>query len=180
MNDYSDMRSGLMWTSEVPLGAKLDVWDLAKDTVKEVFDDCGLSERAQNYLYCQAGVFAENAKDLSVGVYAAAMGHIFSNLYWPKYGFNHLINSLTSVIKARGGGVYTNNQITKAVTKDKAIVQLVAADNTTFSGDYVISTLSPRLTCNLLGPCPASQFKYEPSNSLTCLYLGFKNNTALW
>lgn len=179
MEDYSDMRSGLMFTSEVSMGAKLDVWNLAKKTLKEVFDMCKLSERAQNYLYCQGGVFAENANDLSIGVYVAAMGHIFSNAYLPKHGFKHLIDSLSSVIKASGGDVCTNKEVKKAVTKDDAIVQLVAADGTVFESDYVISTLSPRLTCNLLDPCPTPKFNYAPSNSLSCLYVGVKNNAAL-
>ncbi|MEN8250651.1 MAG: NAD(P)/FAD-dependent oxidoreductase [Bacteroidota bacterium] len=179
MADYSDMRSSIALSGDVSFGAKLDVWKLAKKTLQETFDICELSKEAQKYLYSSGGVFAEPANELSIGVYVAAMGHIYTSAYVPRHGFKHMINALVGVIKAGGGDVLTNNKVIKAVVSAGSIIKLETESGNTFSNEYVISTLSPRLTCKLISQCDKDDFDYSPSNSLTSVFVGVKATKEL-
>jgi len=162
-------------SSSLKIKNKLIIFKLHNKTLNDVFNLCKLSRESRRIIYGNGGIFAENPENLSIGVYTGAIGYYHLGASFPKNGFYSLIQSLLGVIVECGGQVYLNKEIVKLnLTKEK-IHNVECSDGSIHSCDYVISTLSPRLTCKLVRKCHPVAYRYKPSNSLVSCYLGLDN-----
>jgi phytoene dehydrogenase-like protein/DNA-binding XRE family transcriptional regulator len=99
--------------------------------------------------------------------------------YVPLNGFGQLIQSLAETIEQRGGRVRKNCTASACVKQGSSITKVQIGPDEYLDTDLVISTLSPRLTCQLIGDCTLQDFEYEPSHSLTSIYAGMRPEKQL-
>jgi len=169
----------ILTSSSLSLKEKWHIGQLYDKTLLDVFDLCELSDKPRRLLYGHGGMFAENVDNISVGIYAAATGYSHLGLAFPRAGFQGFIQALASVIVNYGGNVFVNKRVSELILEGTTIVSVKCADGSLHPCDYVISTLSPRLTCNLIPDCDNLSFKYQPSNSLISCFIGVDNYPGL-
>ena len=188
MMDFSAMKASVVFTSELTNKAKEYAYWFGNWTLKQMFDHCNLSLDARKILFGHAGVFAENADEISFGIYVAATGFLHDGAFYPKYGFESLISGLTSAIEKNNGKVLTGKKVNKLIVggssngsqksggkTHRLVKEVVCEDGSTFESDVVFSTLAPRLTYQLIENSDLNIFNYEPSNSFSCAYIGLHN-----
>ena len=108
---------------------------------------------------------------LTIENVGAATGSILQGANIPQHGFVGLVDALASVIAAHGGSVATAKRVTGLSVAGSQVRGVTFADGSEFPSDLVISTLSPRLTCNLIPGCEVGEFSYRPSNSLVSCFV---------
>lgn len=173
------MRTGLFFSSGQGLRQKMISARLSRWTLKQLFDECGLSETARKFLYGYCGVFAEKESDLAAGIYASATGYYHEGAYFPRNGFPSLIAALIRVIEEHGGTVAGNKKVAQLSWRGRFITSVICSDGTASETDLVVSNLSPRLTCRLLSGCGEQEIRYQPSNSLVACCVGLRHYPEL-
>lgn len=98
-------------------------------------------------------------------------------------GSQHVADEMVKLIESMGGEIHLNKEIVKIDIQNKNIKKIIAADGTTFTGDYYISDIHPALLMDLISPeniqkayrDRLKQLKNTYSSFL--VYIKFKNNS---
>ena len=157
------MLRGLSWRE------KMNFFRITGLSMKQWFDQSGLSAPARHVLYINAGgISGENEDDASVMIFIIATA---GDNYLPSNGFDSLMASLQSAIEANGGSVLTGKEVTSLAVENGKVTGAVCSDQSVTDCDFLISDLSPRLTAALLpGPEPG-QYLYtlSPGFIICCI-----------
>ena len=172
LGDRSDMIRAVALSTRLSMREKLLIKRYHRKTLLEVFELCRVPEGVRRALFGHAGIFAETAESLSVGIYASATGYYHSGASYPKRGFDVLIEGLAQVIEKNGGKVHHNKRICSLETENNRVLEARCEDGSRFRAEFFIRCLSPRLTSRLLSGKPEMPFSYAVSNSLTGCFLG--------
>jgi all-trans-retinol 13,14-reductase len=142
-------------------------------TLRSFYDQYGVSERVRRILYAHGGIFAENESQMSAIAYIIGTGNYHRGAWYPENGFRYFFQSLARVIEEEGGRVMTGKRAVRLRSGSGRITRAEAEDGTICSVDGVVSDISPRLTCALLGSgAPIVFTDYEPSHSIISCCIG--------
>ena len=149
-------------------------------TLIELFDWCEMPAPVRRLLYGQAGLFAENADDVSAAVYVAATAQLLEGASFPRNGFGSLLEYLTDACTSNGGSVHLGKRVTRLRVEGKRVCEVQCADGSRIPCSFVVSTLAPGLTCNLFSePGVCRPRKYEPSRSAVSCFFTLSNYDSL-
>lgn len=169
------MLYSFLTSTALPLKMKWQVGRMFDKRLSDLFNLCQLSEAAQRFLYAQSGIFAENVDELSIGVYASAVGYCARGISYPAGGLASITDFLVQAITTAGGQALLSKEVTELRLRNGHVEAIACVDGTKFDCDLVISTLSPRNTCRLLPGCRLERFTYQPSQSLVSTFLTVRN-----
>ncbi|MCP4198723.1 MAG: NAD(P)/FAD-dependent oxidoreductase [Proteobacteria bacterium] len=154
---------------------KYHVYKFYDRTLEDLFNSCNLPHIIRRILFGHIGLFLEDESTLSALVYAAGTGLYHSGATFPRYGFQSLVDGLTGAIRKYNGSVYTDKNVIRLNMHKDEVAGVVCEDGSIYQSDLVISTLSPRLTCNLFEGCNSEKFDYAPSNSVIGCFVVLEN-----
>jgi len=158
---------------------KLKIARFYNATLADMFNAFLLSPEVKRILYAHGGIFAENANQISAGVYAAATGYCHQGIAFPTRGFESLITELGASIQKNGGDALLGKEVTQIKVEGSHVEGVVCRDGATYPCDYLISNIPPRLACRMIPGCSPEGFRYEPSNALVGCYLALKDYPQL-
>jgi len=171
---WGAMAAALALSGEISLGCKLKLWRFHDRSLQDLFDDCQLSPLAQRILFGNAGLFADDAALVSAGVYAAATTAYHLGPTYPVEGFSSIIAALVDVIQESGGAIETGARVTAIGVDGATATSVVVESGAEYPCDVLISTAAPRILAQSLPQTAPDDLRYEPSNSLTGLYLNMR------
>ncbi len=131
-------------------------------TLQEVFDECRLPKRLQTLVSGQLIDYMLPPERLSFLVWAALFNGYNAGAYYPKKHFNHVIDSLTDYIAAKGGVLNRNQQVVKFILDGKTVlgVETQAVNPSTgvydgpreiHYGKTIICNFDPKLASEMIG-----------------------------
>lgn len=168
-----------LMTGKVPMEMKLKLGRTIYLTVREFFDQHGISPLVRRILYGHGGIFAENESEMSAIAYIIGTGNYHEGAWYPMHGFRHFFNALASVIRNAGGCVQTGKKVIRLESRNNFVIEAVCADGSRYECDFLFSDISPRLTVSLLGK-ETENFDYTPSHSIPTCCIGIqKGLTAI-
>jgi phytoene dehydrogenase-like protein len=147
------MMRSVLSPSELTFRTKRRIARTYDKTLFDLFEMCGLSAPARRLLYGHGGIFALSPRSVSAAVYAATTGSILQGANMPRHGFVALVDALAAVIARHGGSVTTGKRVIRISVAGNQARSVTCADGSEYPSDLAISTLSPRLTCDLIPGC---------------------------
>jgi all-trans-retinol 13,14-reductase len=100
------------------------------------------------YAYCNLhGVFPE---DTPLGFHAIVTDSLVRGPYGLLGGGDGLAAKFTKVIQDRGGKVLLKHKVNRIAIKDRNVTEVVCENGESFSAEWVISSLHPKVTFRLL------------------------------
>lgn len=125
-------------------------------TLQDVFDKFQLPQAAQTLLALQWLDFLLPPNQLSFYAWVALFRGYQAGAFYPTQHFEHVINSLVSVIESRGGQVLLNHEVTNFRVTDRTVAGVEAMDLTThqtheFTGNMVICNIDPQKAAKMIG-----------------------------
>jgi all-trans-retinol 13,14-reductase len=160
-------------TSKIPLTLKVKLGHCLTIPVREFFDQFQINNLLRRILYGHGGIFAENESEMSAIAYIVGTGNYHTGAWYPEKGFAHFFDSLSSVIRKNGGSVETGKKVVRLEVKDTGVEKVTCEDGSSYQCDFVLSDISPRLTCSLLGR-GTEFYDYTPSHSIPTCCIGIK------
>jgi all-trans-retinol 13,14-reductase len=145
-------------------------------TLQDVFDKFKLPQAAQTLLALQWPDFLLPPNQLSFYAWVILFRGYQEGAFYPTQHFEHVINSLVSIIESHGGQVLLNHEATRFNVANKTVVGVQAIDLTTrqthdFIGKTVICNLDPQKAAKMIGEEQFSKkvrrklsYEYSPSN----------------
>ncbi len=171
LQGFVEMWQAVLSSSEISEQSKGIVFRFANFTLGQVFDWCRMPDSVRRLLYGHAGIFAENVDAISLGVYVAATGFLHEGACFPKNGFGSLVRYLGDAIEVHGGEIQLNRRVSRLRVESNRVREVQCDDGTAIPCSFVVSTLSPGLTCALFDEVPKCVLRdYEPSRSLTSFF----------
>jgi len=164
-------------TGEAPIPIRLKLGQTLFISLKEWFDNYGISSFPRRILYGHGGIFAESESEMSALAYIVGTGNYHSGARYPVKGFHHFFNSMASLIHENGGSVETGKRVISLETENNQVTKAICEDGTEYPCDFVFSDISPRLTYGLIGK-QKKEFNYTPSHSVPTICIGFKRGLA--
>jgi all-trans-retinol 13,14-reductase len=158
---------------EAPVSIKIKLGQTLFLSVKEWFDQYGISSILRRIIYGHGGIFAECESEMSAIAFIVGTGNYHKGARYPLKGFHHFFDSMASVIRDNGGSVETGKKVISLKTENGLVKEAVCEDGSVYPCDYVFSDVSPRLTCQLLGH-DNTGFNYSPSHSIPTVCIGFE------
>jgi all-trans-retinol 13,14-reductase len=178
MKMEKEVQQNIMLTTELSFKAKKMLAKIGHYTLKQVFEKYNLSQEVREILYGYGGVFLENEDKMAFAIYAGGIGYYHLGAYYPKFGYESLIQNLGEIIKESGGEIYTNQKVIRMEYENHKIHKIYTKEKV-WEADSVISALSPRLTYQLVEKFPDPKFEYKPSNGVTAFYLGINKDAEM-
>jgi phytoene dehydrogenase-like protein len=160
-------------TSTIPLSMKVKLAHCLTISVKEFFDQFRINNLLRRILYGHGGIFAENESEMSAIAYIIGTGNYHTGAWYPKKGFAHFFDSLSSVIRGNGGSVETGKKAVRLETKDNHVTEVICEDGSSYACDFVFSDISPRLT-HALWSRGTDDYDYTPSHSIPTCCIGLE------
>ena len=160
-------------TGEASFSLKLKLGQTLFLTLREWFDQYGISSLPRRILYAHGGIFAESESEMSAIAFIVGTGNYHRGARYPVRGFHHLFESMANLIREKGGTVETGKRVTSLVTKDDLVQKALCEDGSEYPCDFVFSDISPRLTYRLLGK-ERTAFDYTPSHCIPTLCIAFR------
>ncbi len=158
---------------DAPVAIKIKLGQTLFLSLKEWFDQYGISSLPRRIIYGHGGIFAECESEMSAIAFIVGTGNYHKGARYPVKGFHHFFESMASVIRDNGGSVETGKKVTALKTDNNIISKAVCEDGSEYTCDYVFSDISPRLTCRLMGESK-SDLNYTPSHSIPTICIAFK------
>lgn len=158
---------------EAPVSIKIKLGQTLFLSVKEWFDQYGISSLPRRIIYGHGGIFAESESEMSAIAFIVGTGNYHKGARYPVNGFHHFFESMASVIRDNGGSVETGKKVIALKTDNNIITKAVCEDGSEYPCDYVFSDISPRLTYRLMSKSK-SDFNYTPSHSIPTICIAFK------
>ena len=160
-------------TGEAPLSHKLKLGQSLFLSVREWFDQYGISSLPRRILYGHGGIFAESESEMSAIAYIIGTGNYHRGARYPLKGFHHFFASMASLIREHGGSVETGKRVVRLETSNALVTRAVCADGSAYPCDFVFSDISSRLTYALLG-MENAHFDYTPSHCIPTICIGLR------
>jgi all-trans-retinol 13,14-reductase len=145
-------------------------------TLQNVFDKFKLPQAAQTLLALQWPDFLLPPDQLSFYAWVILFRGYQEGAFYPTQHFEHVIDSLVSMIESHGGQVLLNHEAIRFNVVDKTVTGVQAIDSTTrqthtFEGDTVICNIDPKKAATMIGEEKFSRkvrrklsYEYSPSN----------------
>jgi len=166
-----------LMTAKVPMEMKIKLGRTIYLTVREFFDQHGISPLIRRILYGHGGIFAENESEMSAIAYIIGTGNYHEGAWYPEYGFHHFFATLASVIRKTGGCVNTGKKVIRLETSDNRVARAVCADSSVYECDFLFSDISPRLTASLLGR-DTENLDYTASHCIPTCCIGIQKGLS--
>ena len=145
-------------------------------TLQDVFNQCKLPLQAQTLLASQWPDFLLPPEKLSFFAWVMLFTGYQRGAYYPNKHFEHIVNSLVSVIENNGGSVLVDHEVLDIKVKDKNVTVVHAIDlkqklSKIFFGKNVICNIDPQQAVSMIGSVYFSKsihqkinYDYSPSN----------------
>lgn len=145
-------------------------------TLQDMFDEYQLPEAAQTLLALQWPDFLLPPEQLSFYAWVILFTGYQEGAYYPTKHFEHVINSLVSIIEEVGGKVLTDTEVTEFLVERRTVRGVKAVDRRShetleFLGDRIICNIDPKKAASMIGLhkfSPGVQrklnYEYSPSN----------------
>lgn len=178
LKSFRQMLTGMLASSRLSLDVKGHVLEHAGSTLEQLFNQSRLGDPVRRLLFGHSGLFAENETDLPAFIYAAATGLYHAGASVPAAGFDGLLNGLIGVIR-KNGELLLGKKVVRLIPGDRRIQTVQCQDGSQYTARTIISTLSPRLTQQLLPVQARDKYGYTPSNSFNTFLIGVKDYPQL-
>lgn len=106
--------------------------------------------RLQSVLYAYCNLYGVEPQDSPLGFHAIVTDSLLQSCYGMRGGGDRFVKRFVEVIEQAGGKVLTKHRVSKFLLNDRTLKEVVCENGATFSGEWVISTLHPRRTFELL------------------------------
>ncbi|MBI5289679.1 MAG: NAD(P)/FAD-dependent oxidoreductase [Chloroflexi bacterium] len=147
--------------------------------LSELFDDCGLGQKARAILLAESGAYAVAPSRTPVVVHAGLLGHYLKGAYYPKGGGQVLPARLIEVLRANGGEIRTRTRVERILIEDGSAAGVRLKSGEELRAPVVISNADLKRTLldlvgrELLSPATAGRTDaYRMSLPIFCVYLG--------
>lgn len=145
------------------------------ETVADVFDALELPEEVRFILAGQAGNLAEGPRDASFLLHAAMQVAYGRSAAYPQRGLGHMIAAITRGLEQTPGCRVLRGVEVQALHRDgRRRIGAVTTSAGRFSARHYISNLDPQRTHALIKPRDAAGPRYQYSDAVFTLYLGFE------
>lgn len=169
----------LKWTDWLKVPQYWHLFSRRNWTLQDLYDRAGLSLKLQALLAGQSGDYALPPDRIALLCHTALVSDYAEGAYYPRYHFQHFVDTVVDAIESRGGLVLLESPVEHIEVRDSE-VQWIRADGQTYeaTGGY-ISDLDPKLTVELMHDEDALSFRererltdYDYSASAFNIYLG--------
>jgi len=151
----------------------------ASRPLTELFDDCGLSQKARAVVLAESGAYAVAPSRTPVAVHAGLLDHYLKGAYYPKGGGQVLPARLIEVLRANGGEVRTRTRVERILVEDGKAAGVRLKSGEELRSPVVISNADLKRTLlelvgrEHLSPATAARTaSYRMSLPIFCVYLG--------
>jgi all-trans-retinol 13,14-reductase len=145
----------------------------------ELFDDCGLGQKARAILTAESGTYALPPSRAPVMLHAALMEHYLKGAYYPKGGGQVLPAHLVDVVRSHGGEVRTRAGVERILVEEGRAVGVRLVTGEEFRAPLVVSNADLKRTLlemvgeEHLSPQTVARVRqYRMALPLFCVYLG--------
>jgi all-trans-retinol 13,14-reductase len=118
----------------------------------ELFDECGLSERARTVLAAQSPNYGMGPEQATVSAHAVVTDHYLRGAYFPEGGGQLLAATLIEVLEANGGELRTRCPARRIVVEDGRVVGVDTPDGRVEAAVVVSNADYRRTVLELVGP----------------------------
>jgi all-trans-retinol 13,14-reductase len=145
-------------------------------TLQDVFNKFKLPQEAQTLLALQWPDFLLPPDQVSFYAWVVLFTGYQQGAFYPTKHFEHVINSLVTVIEDNGGKVLLNHEVTNFILKNNLVIGVKAIDKTTYQTDEffaetTICNIDPKKAAQIIGLDKFSRtvqqklnYEYSPSN----------------
>ena len=148
-------------------------------TLGELFDDCGLGQKARAILAAESGTYALPPSRAPVIMPAVLMDHYLKGAYYPKGGGQVLPAHFVDVIRSNGGEVRTRAGVERILVEDGKAAGVRLTSGEEFRAPVVVSNADLKRTFlemvgeeHLSPQTVARVGNYRMALPLFCVYLG--------
>jgi all-trans-retinol 13,14-reductase len=134
------------------LPAAVVAW--SRRTLRQLFDHCGLSERARTVLSAQLGNYGSFPAETPVVTHVAMLDAYLRGAHYPAGGGQVLVAALVEAIEAHGGVLWTRARADRITIEDGAVTGVALTDGRTPRAPLVVSNADYRRT--VLELCPGA------------------------
>ncbi len=163
-------------------------------TLAQLFDECGLGQKARAVILAQSGAYAVAPSRAPVVLHAGMLDHYLRGAYYPKGGGQVLPAHLVDVVRAYGGEVRLRTRVERILVEDGRAAGVRLTTGEELRAPVVISNADVKRTMlDLLGRehLSAAAVKriesYRMALPVFCVYLGLDTdlrarmpNTNYW
>lgn len=148
-------------------------------TLGELFDDCGLGQKARAILAAESGTYALPPSRAPVIMQAVLIDHYLKGAYYPKGGGQVLPAHFVDVIRSNGGEVRTRAGVERILVEDGKAAGVRLTTGEEFRAPVVVSNADLKRTFlemvgeEHLSPQTVARVRqYRMALPLFCVYLG--------
>lgn len=145
----------------------------------ELFDDCGVGEKARAILTAESGTYALPPSRAPVMLHAALMEHYLKGAYYPRGGGQVLPAHLVDVVRSHGGEVRTRAGVERILVENARAVGVRLATGEELRAPLVVSNADLKRTFlemvgeEHLSPQTVARVRqYRMALPLFCVYVG--------
>ncbi len=175
---FPDEETGIHRCLDVFQGQAADAMQWVMRPLSELFDDCGLSQRARAVIGGESGAYGSPPSRAPVILQAGLIGHYLAGAYYPKGGGQVFAGHLIDVIRSNGGDVRMRALVERILVEDGPAVGVRMETGEEFRAPVVVSNADLKRTFfELLGeehitPERAKTLgDYRMSLPIFCVYL---------
>ncbi|MEO3871995.1 NAD(P)/FAD-dependent oxidoreductase [Nonomuraea sp. B12E4] len=111
----------------------------SRRTLTQLFDHCGLSDRARTLVAAQSGNYGSAPSRTSVATHAAMLDHYMRGAYYPQGGGQALVAALVEALEAHGGELRTRCRVARVPTSGGRARGVLLDDGRLISAPLVVS-----------------------------------------
>ncbi len=148
-------------------------------TLAQLFDECGLGQKARAVLTGESGDYALPPSKTPVLLHAILTDHYMRGAYYPRGGGQVLAARLVQVIRAHGGEVRTGVRVLRILVQDGAACGVLLAHGEEVRAPLVVSNADIKRTLlemvgeEHLSPATVARAKqWRMALPIFCVYLG--------
>jgi phytoene dehydrogenase-like protein len=143
---FPDEETGLHHCLDVLQRQAPDFMQWAMRPLSELFDDCGLSQKARAVLGAESGAYGSPPSRAPVIVQAGLLDHYLKGAYYPKGGGQMLPGHLVDVIRSHDGEVRVRARVERILVEDGHALGVRLATGEEFRAPIVISNADVKRT----------------------------------
>jgi all-trans-retinol 13,14-reductase len=174
------------WSKWLKLPKYWELFSHRHWTLQNLYDQVGLSPKLQALLAGQSGDYGLPPREIALITHTSLVSDYAQGAYYPRYHFQHLVNTITEAITTGGGQILYSTPVEHIEVQHGQIQYLQAGQKTYQATQAYISDLDPKLTVNLLHEgakfLSPSEYQrltsYEYSASAFNIYLGLEQRFA--
>jgi phytoene dehydrogenase-like protein len=155
---------------------------LAERTTRSVLEDLTRDQKLIAVLTGQWGDFGLPPAESSFAIHAMVANHYFEGAYYPVGGASRIAAAVSPVIKAAGGNILINGDVTEIAIENGRAVGVKMADGAVIRAPIILSDAGVMNTMARLLPPDVAQRRrvmpnpraLRPSIAHLCLYIGLR------